>query len=187
MSTRKNPRRPQGTRWTWTPPDDSSSPQERRTDSRDDRTRTNATIAERRGTSRGNAPNPRRPEFHGESHTERRKPPTKEIPKKKIPRKKNRRETTALGNKPQQQPPEGETSCRRRRPTLPDSDNQVRPRGKNHDQGKDPRKQWDRTNHHCPGRQRGIGKLYRQSLRRGQWDTHATKNNTTTSPNRGWK
>jgi len=138
MSTPGKPHQyPRRTQWTSMPPDDSSSPRGRRTDSLDERTQINVTTAETKGIFRGNAPSPRKHDSYGKSHTQLRKPHLKKK------QRKNRRETTALVSRPSQQSPEGEASCERRtRNALQNPDNPIRPRGKNNDQSKDPGSRW---------------------------------------------
>ena len=95
-------------------------------------------------------------------------------------------ETTALGNRPRQQPPEGETRCRTR-PTLQNTNNQVRPRREDHDQSTNHRNRRKLTQHHHPSGQRGIRELCRQGLRRSKWNPNTAKRDTKTGPDRGWE
>jgi len=97
MYRQENPHQyPQGTRWTSTQPDDSNLHRERRPDTPNEQTRMNVTTAERKGTSRGNAPNPRKDEFHEESRIGQRKPRTWKNPwRRKQGKQPNRREMTS--------------------------------------------------------------------------------------------
>jgi len=98
----------------------------------------------------------------------------------------NRWATTVLGNRPRQQPPKGETCCRTR-PTLQNTNNQVRPRREDHNQSTNHRNQWKRIQHHRPSGQRGIRELYRQGLRRSKWHPNTAKSDTKMGPDRGWE
>ena len=86
--------------------------------------RMNATTVARKDTSRENAPNPRRRAPPGKNRTEQQKLHTKK--RKQEAQKKNQWETTALGNRIWQQPPEGETHCGTR-PSIQDTNNPVQP------------------------------------------------------------
>jgi len=98
----------------------------------------------------------------------------------------NQRETTALGNRPRQQPPQGETRCRTR-PTLQNTNNQVRLRSEDHDQSTNHRNRSKRTQHHRPSGPRGIRELCRQGLRQSKWNPNTAKSDTKTGPDHGWE
>jgi len=101
-------------------------------------------------------PQPRKNEFHEEDHTGPRKPPSRRRPKK------NCRETTTLGNKCRQPPPEGNTCCQtRRRPRVPSTNRPIRLRGENYDQSMNPGDRRERMHHYSLGGQWGIRKLHR--------------------------
>jgi len=100
----------------------------------------------------------------------------------------NQQEMAALGNKPQQQPPEGKTSCTRnksgnRRTALRSSKHrEIRPRRETDNPDKSRWRRWHGIYDHRPDRLRCIGKLHRQSIRGSQPNPNSGKGSTKKSP-----